>query len=200
MAAPFGLLTMFIGIAALQQFPDLANPNEAFSRTMMGSMPAGFRALMMSAILAAVVSSGESSVNAATGLVVNDVLKPYWLSGRSDRFYLRLSQVGCVVLGATALSLAVLAPGIIEYIRLGFLIRTPVALAVLVGLYWSGATATGAAAGIVVGTAAVLGWQTLGDPKTIDPFWIATPVTLTALMIGSRFGRTVPVPEPRVVS
>jgi SSS family solute:Na+ symporter len=191
---------MLIGVAALQHFPDLVNPNEAFSRTMMASIPAGFRALMMSAILAAVVSSGESSVNAATGLVVNDVLKPYWLSGRSDRFYLRLSQVGCVLLGATALSLAVLAPGIIEYIRLGFLIRTPVALAVLVGLYWSGATSTGAAAGIVVGTATVLGWQTLGDPKTVDPFWIATPVTLTALIVGSRFGRAVPVPEPGVVS
>jgi Na+/proline symporter len=139
-------------------------------------------------------------VNAATALLVNVVMKPYWLRGRSDRFYLRLSQVGCVVLGATALTLAVVSPGIIEYIRLGFLIRTPVAIIVIVGLYWPAATATGAAAGIVVGTSTVLAWQTLGDPRAVDPFWIATPVTVAALVIGSRFGRSVPAAEPGIAS
>ncbi len=184
MAAPFGFLTMLIGIAAMQQMPDLANPEEAFARSMMAAMPVGLRALMMSAILAAVVTSGESSVNAATALVVNDVGKRY-LPNRSDRFYLRLSQVSCAVLGLAALLLALNAPHIVEYIRLGFMIRTPVAIAVLMGLYWRGANATGAAAAIIVGTLAVLGWQNFGDPHAIDPFWIAAPVTLAAIIVGS---------------
>ena len=77
MAAPFGVLTMLVGIAALQQLPGLANPEEAFARSMMSAMPVGLRALMMSAILAAVVTSGESSVNAATALFVNDVCKRF---------------------------------------------------------------------------------------------------------------------------
>jgi SSS family solute:Na+ symporter len=187
MAAPFGVLTMIIGIAALQQFPGLPNPEEAFARSMMSAMPAGLRALMMSAILAAVVTSGESSVNAATALFVNDVgirIVP----DRSDRFYLRLSQVSCAVLGLLALGLALNAPHIVEYIRLGFMIRTPVAITVLLGLYWRGANATGAAVAIIVGTLAVLGWQNLGDPRAVDPFWIAGPVTLVALVAGSWVG------------
>ena len=184
MAAPFGFLTMLIGIAAMQQMPDLANPEEAFARSMMAAMPVGLRALMMSAILAAVVTSGESSVNAATALVVNDVGKRF-VPNRSDRFYLRLSQVSCAVLGLAALLLALNAPHIVEYIRLGFMIRTPVAIAVLMGLYWRSANATGAAAAIIVGTLAVLGWQNFGDPRAIDPFWIAAPVTLAAIIVGS---------------
>jgi len=187
MAAPFGFLTMLIGIAAVQQMPGLANPEEAFARSMMAAMPVGLRALMMSAILAAVVTSGESSVNAATALVVNDVGKRL-LPDRSDRFYLRLSQVSCAALGVAALLLALNAPHIVEYIRLGFLIRTPVAITVLIGLYWRGANATGAAAAIVVGTLAVLGWQNFGDPRTVDPFWIAAPVTLAAIVAGSLAG------------
>ena len=133
MAAPFGFLTMLVGIAALQQMPGLANPEEAFARSMMSAMPAGLRALMMSAILAAVVTSGESSVNSATALFVNDVAKRV-VPDRSDRFYLRLSQVSCAVLGLFALALALNAPKIVDYIRLGFMIRTPVAIAVLMGL------------------------------------------------------------------
>lgn len=187
MAAPFGILTMLIGIAALQQMPDLANPEEAFARSMMSAMPAGLRALMMSAILAAVVTSGESSVNAATALFVNDVGKRI-LRHRSDRFYLRMSQISCAGLGFAALLLALNAPHIVEYIRLGFMIRTPVAITVLMGLYWRGANATGAASAIVVGTLAVLGWQSFGNPGAIDPFWIAAPVTFLALVAGSFAG------------
>ena len=104
---------------------------------------------------------------------------------RSDRFYLRLSQVSCAALGLVALVLALNAPHIVEYIRLGFMIRTPVAITVLMGLYWRGANAAGAAAAIVVGTLAVLGWQTFGDPRALDPFWIAAPVTFVAIVAGS---------------
>jgi SSS family solute:Na+ symporter len=189
MAAPFGILTMLVGIAALEQMPGLANPEEAFARSMMSAMPVGLRALMMSAILAAVVTSGESSVNAATALFVNDVCKRL-VPGRADRYYLRLSQLSCAVLGLLALALALNAPHIVEYIRLGFMIRTPVAITVLMGLYWSGANATGAAAAIIVGTAAVLGWQNLGDPRAVDPFWIAAPVTFVALILGSAVSRS----------
>ena len=151
---------------------------------MMSAMPIGLRALMMSAILAAVVTSGESSVNAATALFVNDVGKRL-LPDRSDRFYLRMSQLSCAVLGIVALLLALNAPHIVEYIRLGFMIRTPVAITVLMGLYWRGANAAGAASAIVIGTLAVLGWQNFGDPRAIDPFWIAAPVTFAAIVLGS---------------
>ena len=189
MAAPFGVLTMLVGIAAFQQFPNLTNPDEAFARAMMASVPTGLRALMMSAILAAVSSSGESGVNAATALFVNDLCRPYLFPGRSDRFYLRLSQWGCAALGFSALGLAVLAPAIIDYIRLGFLIRTPVAIVVLVGLFWPVASAAGAAAGIIAGTITVIAWQTLGNPRALDPFWLATPVTLLCLGVVSYLTR-----------
>jgi Na+/proline symporter len=194
MAAPFGVLTMLVGIAALQQMPGLANPEEAFARSMMSAMPAGLRALMMSAILAAVVTSGESSVNAATALFVNDVLKRF-VPNRPDRFYLRLSQVSCAVLGLLALALALNAPKIVDYIRLGFMIRTPVAIAVLMGLYWPRANATGAASAIVVGTLAVLGWQNFGNPRAVDPFWIAAPITFVAITLGSLL-TAPPPPKP----
>ncbi len=195
MAAPFGWLTMIVGIAALQQLPGLANPEEAFARSMMAAMPVGLRALMMSAILAAVVTSGESSVNAATALFVNDVCKRF-VPGRSDTFYLRLSQLSCAGLGLVALVLALNAPHIVEYIRLGFMIRTPVAITVLMGLYWRGANATGAAAAILIGTAAVLGWQTFGNTRAVDPFWIAAPVTFAALVAGSLASRGAATAQP----
>ena len=134
-------------------------------------------------------------MNAATSLFVNDVCKRF-AAGRSDRFYLRLSQVSCAGLGLVALVLALNAPHIVEYIRLGFMIRTPVAITVLMGLYWRGANASGAASAIVVGTLAVLGWQQFGDTGAVDPFWIAAPITFLALVAGSIAGRGPAVARP----
>ena len=172
---------MLIGVGALVQFPGLENSEQAFPVAMMASVPPGLRALVMVAILAAIASSGDASVNSATALVVNDVFKRYLLRGRSDIFYLRLSQVSCLTLGAVALTLALLSPVIVGYIRLGFLIRTPVAITILVGLYWRGANALGAVAAIVSGTTAVLVWHTFGNTETLDPFWIGAPITFLTL-------------------
>jgi Na+/proline symporter len=53
------------------------------------------------------------------------------------------------------------------------------------GLYWRGANATGAAAAIIVGTLAVLGWENFGDPGTVDPLWIAAPMTFLVIIVVS---------------
>jgi len=45
---------------------------------------------------------------------------------------------------------------------------------------------------IIVGTLSVLGWQTFGDPRALDPFWIAAPITLAAIVVGSWLGRARP--------
>lgn len=184
MAAPFGVLTMIVGVSALVLFPSLPNPEQAFAETMISSVPAGLRVLVLGAILAAVMSNGESSVNAATALFVNDICRP-WLGERSERFFLRLSQVSTFALGSAALALALLSPAIVEYIRLGFLIRTPVAIVVLAGLYLALPTATGAVAAIALGTGSVLAWQFLGEPGRVDPFWIGAPVTILTLLLVS---------------
>ena len=89
------------------------------------------------------------------------------------------------VLGLAAMFLALSAPHIVEYIRLGFMIRTPVAIAVLMGLYWRGANATGAASAIIIGTLSVLGWENFGNPDDVDPFWIAAPITFLVIVVGS---------------
>ncbi len=192
MAAPFGILTMLVGVAALTLLPALERPDQAFAQSMLLGVPTGLRALVMGAILAAVMSSGESSVNAASALFVNDVWKPYVAPDRSQRHYLRVSQLATAALGVGALALAVASPAIVDYIRLGFLIRTPVAIVVLAGLFSRVPNATGAACAIVCGTAAVLAWRGLGEPGGLDPFWAAAPVTLAALWAASLASRRVP--------
>lgn len=189
MAAPFGVLTMLIGVSALTLLPGLDRPDQAFAESMLLGVPTGLRALVMGAILAAVMSSGESSVNAASALFVNDVWKPYLAPGRTDRHYLRVSQLATAALGVGALGLAVLSPAIVDYIRLGFLIRTPVAIVVLFGLFSRRPTSTGAAWSIVSGTAAVLSWRWLDQPGGLDPFWVAAPISVLTLLVVSSAGR-----------
>ena len=52
---------------------------------------------MIAGVLAAAMSSLDSSINAISTLVTVDVMKPYLAKGRSDRFYLRGARIVAVV-------------------------------------------------------------------------------------------------------
>ena len=73
-------------------------------------MPAGVAGIVISAVLAAAMSSLDSGINAISTVSVIDLMKPYLAKGREDKFYLRaarwvaLSVTLLVILGAIVFS------------------------------------------------------------------------------------------------
>lgn len=60
-------------------------------------IPAGVAGLIIAAILAAAMSSLDSSIHSLATTTVVDLLKPYLARGRDDRFYLRAARVVAAV-------------------------------------------------------------------------------------------------------
>ena len=102
------VLFFFIGTCVFvwyQVRPDsvVANlePDQVFPYFLLTTIPAGLAGMTIAGVLAAAMSSLDSSINAISTVVVVDVLKSWLAKGRNDRFYLFAAR--CVGIGAAVL-------------------------------------------------------------------------------------------------
>lgn len=153
-------------------YPNPPNPNDIFVIiTHILCMPGVF-GLVMAALLAALMSSADTLINASSAVVVNDILQPYLAPGRSDRYYLRCAQVASI--GAALLGLA-LVPLFMQfksiYVAHGAFIATvtpPMAMCVLLGFVWPRFTSAAAFATLFGGAIAMA--ASIWIPELITPF------------------------------
>ncbi|XBQ17039.1 MAG: sodium/solute symporter [Oceanicaulis sp.] len=158
LAGGLKLLNLFLmiipGLIAFQLYPDLETADLAFPSLAFDLLPIGLRGLIMTALIAALMSSLDSALNAAGTLVTMDFVKPA-KPNLSDE---TLTKIGRVVTGIAMIVAAVYAPliagfeSLFEYFQSALAYVAPSIVAVfLVGLFWRGASAPGALAGIGLG-------------------------------------------------
>lgn len=64
------------GMVAAVLYPSLSSPDQAFPTLTFEMLPQGFRGIVLAAMLAAIMSSLDSALNAAASLVTMDIAKP----------------------------------------------------------------------------------------------------------------------------
>jgi SSS family solute:Na+ symporter len=150
-----GLFIMIVpGIIALALYPNLENPDLAFPTLAFDLLPIGFRGLVAAALVAAIMSSLDSALNAAGTLVTMDFVKPLKpaYSGR------RLVLIGRTVTGIAMIIGAVYAPmiagfeSLFQYFQssLSYVVP-PIVVVYLAGLFWRGGTEAAATLTILLG-------------------------------------------------
>lgn len=98
-ALPTWAMFFFIGTCMFVYytiFPDQVaaelEADQVFPYFILTQIPAGVAGIIIAAVLAAGMSTLDSSINAIATVTVVDILKPYWLPGRSDQTYLRIAR------------------------------------------------------------------------------------------------------------
>ncbi|MFW6413535.1 MAG: sodium:solute symporter family transporter [Oceanicaulis sp.] len=158
LAGGLKLLNLFLmiipGLIAFQLYPDLETADLAFPSLAFDLLPIGLRGLILTALIAALMSSLDSALNAAGTLVTMDFVKP----AKPELSDETLTKVGRVVTGIAMILAAIYAPmiagfeSLFEYFQSALAYVAPPIVAVfLVGLFWRGASAPGALAGIGLG-------------------------------------------------
>lgn len=109
-AVPVWTLFFFVGTALWVFFQVVPDPRAAALQAdqilpyfVLTHVPAGLAGLVIAAVLAAAMSAIESGANSIATVTVVDLLRPYLLPGRSDRFYLQAARLTT----AAAIALAV---------------------------------------------------------------------------------------------
>ena len=145
------------GLIALVLYPNLDNPDLAFPMLAFDLLPIGLRGLVAAALIAAIMSSLDSALNAASTLATMDFVKPM-RPRTSDR---ALVAIGRVVTGVAMIVGAVYAPSIagfeslFQYFQssLSYVVP-PIVVVYLGGLFWRGATGPAAFWTIILGLVA----------------------------------------------
>ncbi len=153
---PVLYLMVFPGIMAAAFLPDLERADMVFPALVNSLLPQGLAGLVLAGLLAALMSSIDSTLNSASTLLTMDFMRPE----RRGWSPVRTAWVGraCILLFmllAAAISPQIENfPGLFHYLQsaLAYLVP-PVAVVFVFALFWRGATATGAFATLLGGHA-----------------------------------------------
>ncbi|MCK9566855.1 MAG: hypothetical protein M0Q43_12510 [Methanothrix sp.] len=157
---PLAFLITSLGIFARSLYP-AASPEQAIPLLLTGLLSPGFEGLVAAALLAAFMSSADTSLMTATSILTLDIYRKA-SPASSDERLMAMSRLFVLIIGLLALSLAVSMPGIIKTLLIAYTVFTSgLLLPVVAGFYRDrlGLTPSGALAALIGGglTAIFLG-------------------------------------------
>ncbi len=151
-AAMFILL--FPGIMAREVFPGLETPDLVFPTIVAELLPVGLKGLVLAGLIAAIMSSIDSTLHSASTLVTMDFVRPLRPQTTQAQLTLIGRMVTLLFMLVSILWIPVIAnfETLFAYLQSSLAFFVPPVVAVfLLGLFWKGATASGAFWGLVVG-------------------------------------------------
>lgn len=163
LAATLKLAPLFImvlpGAMAVAVFPGLERGDQVFPTLARELLPAGLRGLVLAGLLAAIMSTIDSTLNAASAMVAYDFLRLDEVPARRMRnlTVARLLTLAFMLLAILWAPMIGDFPGLFAYLQQMFAVAVPPVVAVyLAGLFWRGARGRAALATLVLGHAAGL--------------------------------------------
>jgi SSS family solute:Na+ symporter len=153
-------LMILPGTCALVLFPHLERSDLVYPTLMLRLLPEGLLGLVAAGFVAATMASVASTLNSAATIITMDVVKRI-APGISER---QIVRIGRLCMGGLLLVAVLWAPQLQRFATLWQYMQAmlayavpPIVALVLVGIFWRGANAAGAAATLVLGTACGIG-------------------------------------------
>ncbi|MDF1752162.1 MAG: sodium:solute symporter [Verrucomicrobiales bacterium] len=175
---------------------DGLDADTVFPYFILTEIPVGVTGLVIAGVLAAAMSSLDSSINAVATIFTVDLMKPYLAKGRDDRFYLRMAKM-IAVLASVVMILGAIFFSSIEKESMNDLswIVASVFGGCLLGLFMAGFFTTrignrsaliGLAGAIVLNIylgVSAAGWLPASITAPVHSYWTGILVNLAFLII-----------------
>jgi SSS family solute:Na+ symporter len=209
---PNVFLMILPGMIAIVLLPGMDNPDQVFPTLAAKLLPTGLRGLILTALIAAIMSSLDSALNAAASLLTMDFVRPLRpeISGR------RLLVVGRMLTAVLILVAAVYAPlierfgSLFQYFQstLAYIVP-PIVAVYLGGLFWRRPSGSGAfwavVSGLLLGLALFLFkevtdiWSSAGLP-TVHFTYMAVIMFVFTFLVMALVSLTSEAPSSEALS
>lgn len=184
---------VILGMAGRALFPELEVSSLVVPTVIRAMLPPVFSGFTLAAIIAAVVSTADSILTAATSHVVNDLYVRYFCKDDTEdptvqKKLLNISRLMTLVIGVISVVVALAIPSVLMALNSSYTLFTAgVFSPVVAGLLWKKATKIGAFAGLFSGLAFVaLGWSGFsffGIPSDIASSLLSLVVLIVVSLI-----------------
>ena len=154
---PLAFLITSLGIFARSLYPS-ASPEEAIPLLMTGLLSPVLQGLVAAAMLAAFMSSADTSLMTAASILTLDIYRKASPKSSEERL-MAVSRISVAIIGLSALVLAVSMPSIIKTLMIAYTVFTSgLLMPVIAGFYKErlGLTSLGALAALVGGGTAAI--------------------------------------------
>ncbi|MFN3202193.1 MAG: sodium:solute symporter [Bradymonadia bacterium] len=180
------LFTMILpGALAIGLYPDLQDPDLVFPTLVTELLPAGVVGLVLAGLIAAIMSSVDSTLNSASALVVCDFIgAKQSLTPKAVAKAGRLTTLILMVVAAAWAPMIEEFGGLFDYIQKSYAILVPpIATIFLLGAFWRRGTGTAALTTLVVGHGVGLVFMVLSEQKIWNAHFTITCALMTAVSI-----------------
>lgn len=160
-----------VGLVGRVFMPELAldGRERVFIEMVVRVFPGFVAGILLSAIVAAAMSTADSQLLVASSSITNDIYKPLAKKSNSDKSVVWVGRIVVAVLAVVAFFIAVNPEGggimaLVSYAWAGF--GSAFGPVIILSLYWKRLTYKGAVAGIVGGAGTVFLWGALLAERT----------------------------------
>lgn len=181
------IIPVFIGMAARSFVPaEGLRPDSVFYIVLQDILPPYLGGILAMALMAALVSGGDSFLLQGTANLTRDLYQRYRRPDASQEQLLRTSRWGVTLIGLMALLIAFFITDIVG-IYTYTLKWTAAALVVpfLAVMFWRRTTRFGVIASMVAGLGVTIGWEAAGNPFGLTEILPGYLAGAAALVLGS---------------
>jgi len=147
----FGMIPVMLGVIASVTMPGLANSEAVLPALALEHLHPFAVALFVGALLAAIMSSCDSTLLAGATVISTNIL-PFFKRDASDQLRLRVSRVGIWLCGAVAVAVALNAQVVFDTaLDANLLTLAAIIVPFILGVWWKKANRTGALSAMTVG-------------------------------------------------
>jgi Na+/proline symporter len=90
------------GLCVVVLYPGLAHPKDGYPMLLMDVLPAGWKGLMVASLLAAFMSTVDSSLSYASSYLSHDIYKRFLVKGKDEKHYVLASRLFMVLVAGLA--------------------------------------------------------------------------------------------------
>ena len=179
----YGLAASLIGMCAKVLLPDLDNVNNAFAAVIQVALPDGIRSLVITAAMAAMMSTASAGLLAASSTLSEDLL-PRLRGGRTTS--LGLTRLCTLITGVLVLIVGLVVSDVLSALTLAYNFLVGGMLVPLIGaIFWKRGTPAAAMTSMILGCVTSLAFMVKDGIDANTPIFYSLAVGLASYVLVS---------------